>query len=172
MTYTLGAKSLANLAGVHPVLVAVVKRAIQLTEQDFTVYEGVRTLERQKQLVAAGTSKTLDSMHIPAPDRLQVLVEPGFLGHAVDLVPWIDGRAQWDWDAIYPIASAVWRAADKQGVQDKLNYGGVWDLWANHWDGSTPEAVKRAVNAYTDRRRAKGRTAFLDGPHWQIGRLG
>jgi peptidoglycan L-alanyl-D-glutamate endopeptidase CwlK len=47
MTYSLGARSLQRLEGVHPDLVRVVKRAISLTDLDFTVLEGLRTVERQ-----------------------------------------------------------------------------------------------------------------------------
>ena len=39
MSFKLGKRSLSNLKGVHPDLVKVVKRAIELTEVDFTVIE-------------------------------------------------------------------------------------------------------------------------------------
>lgn len=44
--------SLENLRGVHPDLVQVVKRAIELTKVDFKVIEDKRTEARQRQLVA------------------------------------------------------------------------------------------------------------------------
>ena len=47
MGYKLSTKSLSNLKGVHPDLVKVVKRAIELTECDFTVTEGLRIKQRQ-----------------------------------------------------------------------------------------------------------------------------
>ena len=59
------------LEGVHPDLVKVVHRAAALSDIDFTVLEGLRTVARQKQLVKAGASKTMNSRHIT--------------GHAVDL---------------------------------------------------------------------------------------
>ena len=71
--FTLGSKSLSELAGAHEELVAVVKRTIQLSAQDFSVHDGIRTVEEQKELVARGVSKTMTSRHIT--------------GHAVDLVP-------------------------------------------------------------------------------------
>ena len=74
--FSLGAGSPKELEGVHPDLIAVVKRAIALTAQDFSVHDGIRTLEEQKNLVERGASKTLDSRHIT--------------GHAVDLVPYIN----------------------------------------------------------------------------------
>jgi peptidoglycan LD-endopeptidase CwlK len=82
MTYKLGARSIDNLSGVHPDLVKVVKRAIEITEQDFTVIEGLRTKERQKELVKRGASKTMNSRHLT--------------GHAVDLAVWKDGAISWD----------------------------------------------------------------------------
>lgn len=92
MTYALGQRSLARLEGVHLMLIAVVKRAIEITTQNFGVYEG-GTIERQRKLLASGASKTLNSMHIPAVDRLGHTTER--LGHAVDLVAWIDGEFRW-----------------------------------------------------------------------------
>ncbi|MFL1917012.1 M15 family peptidase, partial [Plesiomonas shigelloides] len=43
MSFYLGKHSLENLRGVHPDLVKVVKRAIELTKVDFKVIEGKRT---------------------------------------------------------------------------------------------------------------------------------
>lgn len=76
-SFTLGKTSLNELRGVHPDLVALVKRAIALTAQDFTVHDGLRTLAEQQQLIAAGASQTMDSRHLS--------------GHAVDLVPYVNG---------------------------------------------------------------------------------
>lgn len=164
--FKFGAKSLANLNGVHPVLVGVVMRAIEISVQDFTVFEGLRTLERQKKLVASGASKTLNSMHIPAVDRLGTTTER--YGHAVDLVPWIDGQARWEWGAIYPIAAAMRAAAVEQGVADKVNWGGVWDKWINQIQPSAA-GIKLAVQEYQARHPGPD---FIDGPHFQIGRKG
>jgi peptidoglycan L-alanyl-D-glutamate endopeptidase CwlK len=108
MAYKLGIRSLQNLSGVHPDLVAVVKRAIQITEVDMVVIEGVRSRERQKQLVAKGASKTLNSRHIT--------------GHAVDIAPW-----PIDWDDLERfeiMADAMKQAADELGVD--VEWGGDW----------------------------------------------
>lgn len=159
--YTLGQKSRKNLEGVHPSLVKIVHLAIELTSQDFTVYEGVRTLERQKKLVASGASKTLRSMHIPGPDRLG---GPDTWGHAVDLVPWIDGAPRWEWGPIYPIATAMQAAAKALGHGNHLCWGGVWDQWISAY--TDPRA---AVTTYCARHPGPD---FIDGPHFQLGRLG
>jgi peptidoglycan L-alanyl-D-glutamate endopeptidase CwlK len=107
MTYQLGTRSRQRLSGVHPDLVAVVKRAIQITEQDFTVLEGIRNINRQRELVKAGKSETLNSRHLT--------------GHAVDLAPW---PISWEWDGFYAIADAMKQAAEELGVD--LEWGGDW----------------------------------------------
>lgn len=107
MTYRLGQRSKQRLSGVHPDLVAVVELAIQKTTQDFSVTEGIRHINRQRELLAKGKTTTLNSRH-PT-------------GHAVDLVPY---PVSWDWDKFYPIADAMKEAAEELGVD--MDWGGDW----------------------------------------------
>lgn len=81
MKFVLGRRSRQQLEGVHLDLVRVVERAIEISSHDFTVIEGVRTMERQRMLLAKGFTRTLRSRHLT--------------GHAVDLVPWA-GELDWD----------------------------------------------------------------------------
>ena len=158
MAYILGAKSRAELKGVHLDLVRVVERAIQITTQDFSVHDGLRTAEEQKRLVAAGASQTMNSKHRQQAD--------GY-GHAVDLVPFINGKMRWEWPAIYPIAAAVWQAARELKVD--VRWGGAWiDL--DQIKTGTPGAMKAAVEAYGAARRKAGKSAFTDGPHFELAR--
>jgi peptidoglycan LD-endopeptidase CwlK len=121
MTYKLGERSVSRLRDVHPTLAAVVHRAIRITEQDFSVLCGVRTLAEQRELYAQGRTKpgqivtwTLKSRHLPAAD--------GF-GRAVDLVPYpVDWNTLSKFDAI---AKAMFQAADELGVL--LRWGADWD---------------------------------------------
>jgi len=108
--YKLSNKSLGKLQGLHPDLVAVVKRAIEITSQDFSVLEGMRTVARQKELVHKGASKTMNSRHLT--------------GHAVDIAPYVNGSISWDWDYYYPMADAMKEAAKELGVD--LEWGGDW----------------------------------------------
>jgi len=64
MSFKLGAQSEKNLIGVHPDLVLVVREAIKITDIDFKVIEGCRTLARQKELVKIGASQTMNSRHL------------------------------------------------------------------------------------------------------------
>lgn len=120
MTFKFSARSEQRLAGVHPDLVRVVRRALELSEVDFAVVEGLRTPERQKELVAAGASKTLNSRHIT--------------GHAVDLAPFIAGEIRWDWPPFHKIAAAMKAAAAELGAA--VEWGGDWRSFKDgpHWE--------------------------------------
>ncbi len=125
MTYTLSAKSLARLEGVHPALVAVVKRAISLTTVDFMVGEGVRSAARQAELYAQGRTKPGNKVTWVRKSNHQVA--PDGLGHAVDL--WaLDPGGAIDWGSI-PLYEAVYKAmfaaAKEQGTT--LRSGMDWD---------------------------------------------
>jgi peptidoglycan L-alanyl-D-glutamate endopeptidase CwlK len=117
--YKLGSRSRKRLEGVHPDLVRVVERAISLTPLDFTVLEGLRTLERQKQLKAQGATRTLNSRHLT--------------GHAVDLAPFVDGEVRWDWPLYHRLAKFVKQAAAELGVP--IEWGGNWRSFKDgpHW---------------------------------------
>lgn len=108
--FMLSARSLTALAGVHPDLVKVVHRAIELTEVDFIVTEGRRSLVRQRELVAQGASKTLNSRHIT--------------GHAVDVVAYQNGKGNYNAEAMRAISKAFKAAAAE--LQVPIDWGGDW----------------------------------------------
>lgn len=154
--YSLGRKSRSELVGVHPDLVRVVEHAIGITEQDFTVFDGIRTAADQRALFRRGASQIDGYNRIGKHQR-----QKDGHGHAVDLVPWISGRAVWDWDAIYLIADAMVTSARLLDVS--LRWGGCWQP-VNDLKGS-PE---NWVADYVKRKRAAGKRAFNDGPHWEL----
>lgn len=146
--FRLGARSRKELGGVHPELAAVVQRAIELTVQDFSVHDGPRTLQEQQKMVASGVSKTLNSRHLS--------------GHAVDLVPYVNGTLRWEMEPIYKIADAVRMAANELGVP--IRWGGAWDVLLTE----TTDPPEELVDDYVARRRAAGKKAFIDGPHFEL----
>lgn len=102
---TIDAQSERCLEGVHPDLVAVVRKARETTP--FRVTEGVRSIARQRELVAQKRSQTLKSRHLT--------------GHAVDLV---DMAGSYRKAEMKTIAEAMKAAATEIGV--KLVWGGDW----------------------------------------------
>lgn len=136
--FQLSQRSLTRLAGVHPDLVDVVKLAIQRTPVDFTVVEGVRTVAQQREYVATGASKTMDSYHLPQADGL---------GHAVDLAPLVGGAIPWnDWVQFKGLADVVKASAAELGVP--VEWGGDWKTFKDgphfqiprDWKGSAARA--------------------------------
>lgn len=139
--FRLGKRSLSRLVGVHPDLIRVIHRAIQITVCDFTVLEGVRAKARQLRLFQSGASKIMDSRHVPVPEE-----EGGTgLAYAVDLGAYLDGDVSWAWPLYYQIASAMLMAAVEEGVT--IRWGGDWDS-----DGE-----------YDDEK-------WRDGPHFELPR--
>ena len=120
--FVLGAKSLQKLEGVHEDLIKVVKRAIELTDTDFTVGEGLRTKERQAKLFAEGKSKTLNSKHLT--------------GRAVDLWVLKDGKVTWEKAAYDHLAPFVKQAAKE--LEINIRWGGDF---RNFFDGPHYELV-------------------------------
>lgn len=152
MIYQLGKHSRAELEGVHPDLVAVVERAIELTSVDFSVHDGIRTIAEQTEYVRSGVSKTMKSKHLKQQDGH---------GHAVDLVPYINGKLRWEMEPIHKIAKAVRQAAQERGV--KIRWGGCWERLDN-----TSRSPALMVEEYVAKRRRQGRRPFVDGPHFEI----
>jgi hypothetical protein len=149
MTFILSKRSTDNLAGVNPKLVAVVRRAIEITKVDFAVTEGVRTAERQRELVTKGASQTMDSKHIK--------------GEAVDLVAYLGSRISWELNLYDDIAAAMRQAAIEQDVA--LRWGAAWNIPdIRNWKGT----MEDAMNYYVDTRREAGRRPFIDAPHFEM----
>ena len=100
-----------RLEGVHPDLDKVIRLASVRAQAEFAIGEGLRTVERQKQLVAAGKSQTLHSRHIT--------------GHAVDL--WCldeHGKVSWEMPRYKALAAVVLECARGLGVP--VEWGGNW----------------------------------------------
>lgn len=110
--YRFSERSWRNLQGVHPKLIAVISEAILITPIDFVVIEGLRTIERQKELVAAGKSWTMNSKHLE--------------GKAVDIAAWINGDVSWDFAQYRAIAYSVQEAARRFDVS--VQWGGNWPI--------------------------------------------
>lgn len=111
-------RSLKNLMGVHPALRKVMDRALRESPLDFVIVEGLRTPQRQRELVRVGASKTLNSRHLT--------------GHAIDLYAWVDmdrdGKVTFEEMAnprlLNTIAMAVKAAAVAENIP--VVWGGDW----------------------------------------------
>lgn len=106
----LNEKSQSILDLVHPDLARIVRRAAEITKVPFRVTEGLRSMTRQRQLVAKGKSWTLRSRHIH--------------GFAVDLAAFPGGKLSWEWRYYAALRDAMMQAAEELGLA--LEWGGDW----------------------------------------------
>lgn len=113
--FKLSRRSKNNLRGVHPDLVRVVKRAIEITPLDFGVSCGLRTAAEQYRMVKSGASTILDSKH---------LVQPDTWGHAVDLFVLVNNEATWKHEYFRKVVQAMFTAAIELRVQ--IEAGALW----------------------------------------------
>lgn len=118
--------SIERLKGIHPDLRKLADAVLQAAPWPIRVTEGLRTLERQKQLVAIKASKTMNSRHLT--------------GHAIDVVPYIDldrdGKIETEelynkelFRQLIPIAKDC---AEKLGTEMVWGYDWGWDM--PHWE--------------------------------------
>jgi peptidoglycan L-alanyl-D-glutamate endopeptidase CwlK len=148
MSFKLSTRSLGKLEGVDSTLVDVVERAIELTKVDFGVIYGMRTLEEQEKLVAAGKSQTMKSNHL--------------VGKAVDLMAYVDGKGCWELNVYDDLCDAMKAAAEELGTP--IKWGAAW----SEGDIRTyPGTAEDAMMKYIDLRRSQGRRPFIDGPHFE-----
>jgi len=113
-----------NLEGVNLDLICVVKKAIEITEVDFSVVDGLRTKEEQRQLVLEGKSWTMGSYH---------LADETGKANAVDLYPWVNGETNHNSKYYKLIAKAMFRAS--QELKVIIEWGGLWGSREDmpHW---------------------------------------
>ena len=147
--FQLSNRSKERLEGVNAPLAEVVEKAITLTKVDFGVIEGLRSKEKQEELVAAGASQTMKSKHLT--------------GDAVDLMAYVNGRACWELNVYDEIADAMKEAAKELGVS--IRWGAAWNINnLAEWEDTAEEAM----NHYIDERRSQGRRPFIDAPHFEL----
>lgn len=151
--FKFGSKSQSKLYMVNSTLVEIAEEAISISTVDFGIYEGIRTIEQERENIRNGVSKLSnprDCKHCPQFDGLS---------HAVDAVPYVDGAYQWLWPECYKIAKAFRHAALRRGAL--IRWGGVWDRNLN----SLGDDLDGEVEAYRIRHIGKD---FLDGVHYEL----
>lgn len=119
--FSLGNASQRKLLGLDPRLASMVSRAIEITDVDFFVLEGLRTPDRHRKLFEMGFTERESTPHTT--------------GHAVDLVPWVMGQPSYRWEDFQRLARFILRAAID--VECPIQRGGNWSKLTQqggpHW---------------------------------------
>ena len=109
----LNATSISRLRGVDADLIALAKKAREISPIPFEITEGLRTVERQRYLVKTGKSRTMNSYHLR--------------GKAMDFVAMPGGKVSWDLKDYKTIVEKAFKPAAKAlGLTDKITYGVYW----------------------------------------------
>ena len=150
MSFKLSTRSLTKLQGVDKRLVAVVRRAIEITTVDFGVVDGVRTPEQQMEYFKKGVSQiSVGGKHVE--------------GKAVDLMAYVGARGSWELNLYDNIADAMKQAAIENNVA--VRWGAAWNVGdIRMWRGTMEEAM----NYYIDTRRKQNKRPFIDAPHFEL----
>ena len=105
-------RSLSRLQGVNPVLAGLIAELRARSPVNFQITEGMRDANRQRELVAAGKSQTMNSRHLG--------------GNAVDIhIVGDDGKAIWDFAAYEPLGELAKQIAQEKAIEDFV-WGGDW----------------------------------------------
>jgi peptidoglycan L-alanyl-D-glutamate endopeptidase CwlK len=109
----LNATSISRLRGVDANLIALAKKAREISPIPFEITEGLRTMERQRYLVKTGKSRTLKSYHLR--------------GKAIDFVAMPSGKVSWDLKDYKTIVEKAFKPAAKAlGLTGRIVYGIYW----------------------------------------------
>lgn len=112
--------SLNRLASCHEDLERLAYKALQYSKYDFGITEGIRTVERQKELVAQGKSQTMNSRHLPNDNGES---------EALDFAVYVNGKITWDIKYYRKVAQAFFTAAIELGVD--IEWGGLWESFVD-----------------------------------------
>lgn len=149
MAFKLSKKSKDKLEGVDNDLIKLAEFAISVSTVDFGISEGLRTVERQKELVEQKRSQTMKSLHLE--------------GKALDVFAFINGEVCWELTVYDEIADAFAMASRAKDIP--CMWGAAWTVPdIGQWEGT----MEQAMHSYIDLRRSQSRRPFLDGPHFQL----
>lgn len=154
--FNFGRASSARLAKAADPMQRVLLRAIDITEQDFSIVETLRSDKKQAAAFAAGASQldgeTRRSKHQANADGL---------AEAADLYPYVAGLGTRNETALQlQVAEAMRKASRDVGV--RLIWGGSWSLLRHNRTAANLWA------AYVRRKVAKGEALFFDPWHFEL----
>lgn len=109
--YKFSKRSLSNIQGIDYRLIILLGLMLEYSPYDFVVTEGLRTRERQEQLVREGKSKTMNSRHLT--------------GKAFDIAMLDkEGKVTWDLNYYKAFADVFLKLSERLGF--KCEWGGNW----------------------------------------------
>ena len=122
--FKFGKNSKEKLSTCHVDLQLIMNTVINITDVDFGISEGNRSLAKQHQYFVEGKSKIDGIVRKGKHNYLPSL--------AVDIYPYFDGGAKWDNEHLSYLAGIIHAVAEMlyaQGkISHKIRWGGNWDM--------------------------------------------
>ena len=110
--------SMDKLAEAHPDLERLAVLALKYSKYDFGISESLRTIERQKELVADGKSQTMNSRHLDNGDGVS---------EAIDIKVYVGGGIVWEHRYFRKVIQAFIKASVELGIY--VEFGGLWETF-------------------------------------------
>ena len=124
MSFKFGNTSEERLNTCHPDLIVIMNTAISISDVDFGIAEGYRSIEKQKQYFSEGKSKIDGVTNIGKHNY-----KPSF---ACDIYAYLNGKALWDNETITYLSGIIRATSEilfKTGkIKHKIRWGGNWDM--------------------------------------------
>jgi len=131
LDFTFGERSEKSLQGVHPDLIKIARRTLQISPIDFMVIEGVRDSVRQEKLVNEGASTTTHSRHIPNTQGYACAIDIMCLDPAK--------HGTWENKLYLELSKYFKQAADQLSVP--MEWGGDWKSFHDYGHYQLPWAA-------------------------------
>ena len=122
--YKFGKTSKEKLSSCHEDLQLIMSEVIKITNVDFGIAEGHRSIEKQKQYFKEGKSK-IDGVNKKGKHNYNPSL-------AVDIYPYFDNGAKWDNEHLSYLSGIIHAVSEMLfadgKISHKVRWGGNWDM--------------------------------------------
>ena len=122
--FKFGKKSQEELNTCDKDLIKVMNEVIKISDIDFGISEGFRSLDMQYQYFKEGKSK-IDGINVKGKHNYNPSL-------AVDIYPYIEGKVKWDNEHLSYLAGLIHGVSEilflEKKITHKVRWGGNWDM--------------------------------------------
>ena len=122
--YKFGNRSKSKLSTCHKDIQLIMNEAIKITNVDFGIAEGYRSIEKQQQYFKEGKSK-IDGVNKKGKHNYSPSL-------AVDIYPYFENGAKWDNEHLSYLSGIIHAVSEMLltdgKISHKVRWGGNWDM--------------------------------------------
>lgn len=122
--FKFGATSSQRLSNCHKDIITVMNEVIKVTDIDFGIACGYRSVKEQQELYNQGRNKA--GAIVTYVDGIKMKSKHNAIPSlAVDIYAYVDGKATWDEKYLYYLGGVIMLIAKQKNIT--LRWGGNWD---------------------------------------------